>query len=113
MSTEKELGSKAFQEKDYHKAIEHFTRAIEETPSDHTLYSNRSACYYNLGKSNPALEDANKCIELKPDWSRGFQRKANALHQQGNFDYAIAVYEEGLKLDPSNSQISQGLEKCR
>jgi stress-induced-phosphoprotein 1 len=47
MATQKELGTKAFVAKDFDKAIEHFTAAIEETPQDHTLYSNRSACYYN------------------------------------------------------------------
>jgi stress-induced-phosphoprotein 1 len=46
--TEKDLGSKAFAAKDYKTAIEHFTKAIAENPSDHTLYSNRSASYYNL-----------------------------------------------------------------
>lgn len=50
MATQKELGTKAFQAKDYLKAIEHFTQAISESPHDHTLYSNRSACHFNLGQ---------------------------------------------------------------
>lgn len=80
MATFKEQGSKAFAEKNYQKAIEHFTNAINESPQDHTLYSNRSACYYNLQQSVKALEDAEKCIEIKADWDRGHQRKAMALH---------------------------------
>ena len=48
MATQKELGTKAFTTKDYAKAVEHFAAAIEENPLDHTLYSNRSACYYNM-----------------------------------------------------------------
>lgn len=48
MATQKELGTKAFMAKDFNKAIEHFTEAIKENPHDHTLYSNRSASYYNL-----------------------------------------------------------------
>lgn len=47
MATFKELGTKAFTAKDYDTAIKHFTEAIKENPQDHTLYSNRSACYYN------------------------------------------------------------------
>lgn len=58
MSTQKELGTKAFQAKDYNKSIEHFTNAINENPADHTLFSNRSACYYNLNQFDKALEDA-------------------------------------------------------
>jgi tetratricopeptide (TPR) repeat protein len=47
MATFKELGAKAFTAKDYDAAIKHFTEAIKENPQDHTLYSNRSASYFN------------------------------------------------------------------
>ncbi len=72
MSTQKELGTKAFTAKDFNKAIEHFTEAITENPGDHTLYSNRSACYYNINKASDALEDAEQCIKVKPDWGKGY-----------------------------------------
>jgi tetratricopeptide (TPR) repeat protein len=80
MATNKELGTKAFTAKDFDKAIEHFTHAIAESPQDHTLYSNRSASYYNKNEFDKALEDGEKCIEVKPDWGKGYQRKAMALH---------------------------------
>jgi stress-induced-phosphoprotein 1 len=48
MATFKELGTKAFSAKDYPKAVEHFTDAIKENPNDHTLFSNRSASYFNM-----------------------------------------------------------------
>jgi stress-induced-phosphoprotein 1 len=70
MATFKELGAKAFTAKDYPKAVEHFSSAIQESPSDHTLYSNRSACFYNMNLSAKALEDAEKCISIKPDWDK-------------------------------------------
>ena len=62
MATQKELGTKAFTGKDFDKAVEHFTNAIVENPQDHTLYSNRSASYYNLNQFEKALEDADMCI---------------------------------------------------
>ena len=113
MATFKELGNKAFSEKDYPKAVEHFSDAIKESPSDHTLYSNRSASYLNMGKAQLALSDADKCIEIKADWDRGHQRRAMALQNLGRFDDAIATFEQGLKLNPENAQIKQGLDQCR
>jgi stress-induced-phosphoprotein 1 len=86
MSTQKELGTKAFQEKDFNKAVSHFTKAIEETPNDHTLYSNRSACYYNLNQFTKALEDGEMCIKIKPDWDKSYQRRGMALHAMGMYD---------------------------
>jgi stress-induced-phosphoprotein 1 len=62
MATQKELGTKAFQAKDYPTAIEHFTEAIKENPQDHTLFSNRSACFYNSNNFPKALEDGNQCV---------------------------------------------------
>ncbi len=113
MATFKELGAKAFTAKDYDTAIKHFTEAIKENPQDHTLYSNRSACYFNQGKSSSALQDAEKCIEIKSDWDKGHQRRAMALQQMGHFDESIAAYEKGLQLNSENAQIKQGLEQCR
>ena len=105
MISEKALGTKAFQEKDYAKAVEHFSNALKETPDDHTLYSNRSACFYNSNQFDHALEDADKCIQVKPDWGKGYQRKAMALHAMGRYDEAIPEYEKGIQYDPTNAQI--------
>lgn len=113
MATQKELGTKAFGAKDFQKAIEHFSAAITESPFDHTLYSNRSACYYNLNQFAQALQDGEKCIEVKPDWGKGFQRRAMALHSMGKYDEAILDYEKGIQLDPENAQLKQGYEKCK
>ena len=75
----KELGSKAFAAKNYDEAIENFTKAIEENGSDHTLFSNRSASFYAKQDFEKALADAEKCIEVKPDWGKGYIRKGLAL----------------------------------
>ena len=103
MATQKELGTKAFQAKDFQKSIEHFSNAIGENPNDHTLYSNRSACYYNLNQFVKAQEDGDKCISVKPDWGKGYQRRAMALHSMGKLDEAIEAYEKGLQCEPGNA----------
>ena len=43
----KNQGNEAFKVKDYKKAIELFTKAIECNPNDHVFYSNRSSAYLN------------------------------------------------------------------
>lgn len=54
----KDEGNKAFAAKDYDKAIQLFSKAIDLDPSNHVLYSNRSAA--RAGKKDwvAALEDA-------------------------------------------------------
>jgi len=103
MSESKALGNEQFKAKNYEKAIEFYTKAIEETPNDHSIYGNRSASHYNLKSFDAASTDADKCIELKDDWAKGYQRKAMALHGQGNRAEALLNYKKGLERDPNNA----------
>ncbi|KAG9011137.1 Hsp90 cochaperone, partial [Tulasnella sp. 427] len=54
----KDQGNKAFAAKDYNKAIELFSQAIELDGSNHVLYSNRSAAKAGLKDWAGALQDA-------------------------------------------------------
>jgi stress-induced-phosphoprotein 1 len=88
----KALGNDAFKDKRYEEAIEHFSKAIECNPTDQTFYSNRSACFVNIGRYEEALKDGENCIKINPSWPRGFQRKGNALEYLHRIDDAIATY---------------------
>ncbi|RPB22888.1 hypothetical protein L211DRAFT_309410 [Terfezia boudieri ATCC MYA-4762] len=57
-------GNAAFAKKDFNKAIECFTKAIELDASNHVLYSNRSACYASQKNFDKALEDAEKTTRM-------------------------------------------------
>jgi stress-induced-phosphoprotein 1 len=74
------------------------------------LYSNRSAAYCSSKEYQKALEDADKTIELKADWAKGYSRKGAALHGLGKMEEAIQAYNSGLKIDPNNAQLKKGLE---
>lgn len=63
-----------------------------------------------MSKFNEALADSEKCIEIKPDWSKGFQRKGMAQQALGQMEDAIKNYEQGMKMDPNNAQCKQMLE---
>jgi stress-induced-phosphoprotein 1 len=52
--------------------VEFFTKAIEINPQDHIFFSNRSGAYSSLNQYEEALEDADMCISLKPDWGKGY-----------------------------------------
>ncbi|KAL4075682.1 chaperone [Scleroderma citrinum] len=108
----KDQGNKAFAAKDYDKAIDLFTQAIAIEPSNHVLYSNRSAA--NAGKRlySQALEDATKCLSINPIWGKGYARKGAALHGLRSYDLAIAAYEEGIRYEDSPA-LRKGLQEVR
>lgn len=77
------------------------------------LYSNRSACYCSLKQYDKALQDANKTIELKKDWAKGYSRKGAALFGEGDYAKAVEAYTEGLQIEPENAQLRKGLEDAK
>ena len=66
----KKEGNLALQEKKFQDAVNCYTEAIKLDASNHIFYSNRSAAYASLGQYEKALDDANKTVELKPDWPK-------------------------------------------
>lgn len=48
--------------------------------------SNRSAALLQLSKTGKALADAEECIRLRPDWDKGYFRKAAALEALGRME---------------------------
>eukprot|EP00668_Euglena_longa_P015208 GGOE01019263.1.p1 GENE.GGOE01019263.1~~GGOE01019263.1.p1 ORF type:complete len:881 (-),score=184.78 GGOE01019263.1:519-3086(-) len=109
----KNKGNAAFQAGDYQAAIFFFTKGMEHDPNNPTnyiFYSNRSAAYFALPDYKNALQDAETVLKLKPDWPKGYSRKGAALVGCKLLPQAIEAYKEGLKYDPTNSLLLEGLQ---
>ncbi|TDH67457.1 hypothetical protein CCR75_005965 [Bremia lactucae] len=106
-------GNKLLAAKQLSDAVEMYTRAIELDPENAVYYSNRSAAYLAMGDARgKALKDAEKCIDLKPTWWKGYSRKGAAEHALQRYDAARATYNEGLKLEPDNASLLQAAEEA-
>ena len=106
-------GNKAFTAKNYARAIELYTDAIDMDPTNHTLYSNRSGAYCGSKKYAQAAADARKVIELKADWPRGYTRLGAALQGQEDWEGAIDAFKKALELDPNNAGAKEDLATCQ
>ncbi|KAG5188523.1 hypothetical protein JKP88DRAFT_197773 [Tribonema minus] len=116
MSTAEELkakGNAAQQAGNFEEAIDFYSQAIALDGSNHIFYSNRSASYLSKGDADSALQDAEKCIEVKPDWPKAYTRKGAALHSLRRYDDAIAAYEAGAAVAPADDGIKRGLAEVQ
>ncbi|XP_009763346.1 hsp70-Hsp90 organizing protein 3-like [Nicotiana sylvestris] len=104
----KAKGNSAFAAGNFTDAVRHFTEAINLSPTNHVLYSNRSAAYASLNKFYEALADAEKTVELKPDWSKGYSRLGAAQLGLRKYNDAVLAYKKGLEIDPNNGVLKSG-----
>lgn len=108
----KARGNEALAAKEWDKAIDNYTIAIKLV-EDPVYYSNRSAAYLSKGFAESALKDANRAVELKPDWGKAYGRVGAALHKMGQFGKAAAAYEKGLEVEPGSANLMQGLDAVK
>lgn len=110
-SSFKDIGNQHLQAKQYDQAIEAYSEAIRIDPTDKVFYSNRSAAYLSKGDAENALKDGKKSVELDPSWPKGYSRVGAALHAQHKYQEAIASYNAGLKISPSDAGLQSGLKE--
>ena len=103
-------GNKCLAAKDFDGAIAKYSEAIALDPANHVFYSNRSAAYLSKGDANSALADADKCIEVKPDWPKGYGRKGAAHHSLQQYEQAFDAYEKGLAVAPNDAALKKGMQ---
>uniref|UniRef100_A0A8C9Z6T3 Stress-induced-phosphoprotein 1 n=1 Tax=Sander lucioperca TaxID=283035 RepID=A0A8C9Z6T3_SANLU len=110
VSALKDQGNKALSAGNIDEAVRCYTEALALDGSNHVLFSNRSAAYAKKGNYENALQDACQTIKIKPDWGKGYSRKAAALEFLGRLEDAKTTYHEGLRQEPSNQQLKEGLQ---
>ncbi|ORX51668.1 Metallo-hydrolase/oxidoreductase [Hesseltinella vesiculosa] len=88
-------GNQHYEKQQYNEAIQEYTKSMEHaTTADFLalLYSNRSSCYLLAHQLMLALMDAEKVIQLAPDWP-----KVKVELEQ--YDDAIQLYRRALEMD--------------
>lgn len=73
------------------------------------LYSNRALCLHKLGRHEESHQDAERCIELKADFVKGYLRGAVALRALKRPSEALAL----LKRGPNNEECMQMAAELR
>ena len=80
----REEGNVAVKSSKFKEALDFYSRAIELWSGDYRLFCNRSFCHLKLGQPKDALDDCQKCLSLKPYYSKALQRRAWALRDLVN-----------------------------
>ena len=107
----KEKGNKACKHKKYQEAVELYTKALDLYESA-IYYTNRSFAKLKLGNPQDALNDANRAIKLDKDYTKSYNRRADAYFALGSYQCALEDYRKVDNVYPSGSSIKERIEEC-
>jgi len=58
-----------------------------------------------------AIKDADKCIELDPNFIKGYSRKGDAHILAKEYHKALEAFEKGLAIDSEDADCKKGYAK--
>lgn len=92
----KEEGNQAYKNKQYQRAINCYTKAIQLFPSDANFYSNRALSYFNLGQYAQCVYDCDRATEINPALTKAWKKKASALVYMLRFGDAVLAMKNAV-----------------
>jgi len=87
--------------KEFERAIEDFSKAIELDPNDAEAYYNRGLAYAKLGKYEQAIKDYDKAIELNPALADAYYNRGVAYVKLNKHEQAIEDFSKAIELNPA------------
>ncbi|PIA36262.1 hypothetical protein AQUCO_03400280v1 [Aquilegia coerulea] len=108
----KSKGEDAFQTKNYLAATLWYSKALEISPHNPIVLSDRSLCWALLKDGDNALSDAEACLMLAPEWPKAYHRAGAAYSILEKFDRAVDAFSKGLKLAPKDKDLQKALREA-
>lgn len=111
----KHMGNAFMQRKEYDKAADCYTQALQLSPHgpySHVYYSNRAAALVSMKQFQEAVLDSERSLALKPDYGKAHARLGLAHFLLGNYRPALEAYTVALKYEPNNKSSKNYLEKA-
>eukprot|EP00299_Pterocystis_sp_00344_P018830 c9383_g1_i1.p1 GENE.c9383_g1_i1~~c9383_g1_i1.p1 ORF type:complete len:637 (+),score=174.18 c9383_g1_i1:2-1912(+) len=109
----KTLGNAKFQSSKFSEAVDLYTQAINLTPENNVLYSNRSIALAKLKRFEEALQDAEQSIKLDPTFTKAFLRKASALEGLELYPEALETLEVAEKIGSDAKSVSEAMARIQ
>jgi tetratricopeptide (TPR) repeat protein len=91
-------------EKDYNKALEYCTNAIQLNAAFSEAYVNRGNIYFDLKNYDLAYLDYKKSLELKPELYTTHENMGILFSTVKKYDSALVYFGTAIKLKPDNKQ---------
>ncbi|NOT46893.1 MAG: TonB family protein [Acidobacteria bacterium] len=107
-------GLEAFNKKEFKKAFDDVSAAIQVDPQSPTPYINRCAIYlYAWKQYAEAITDCSSAIRLATKSSMAYNHRGYAYEMSNSRPQAIADYKKALDIDPQNQAARANLNRLQ
>ena len=91
-------------------SVAFFTRVIDKNPNFAEGWNKRATVYYMLGKFDASMMDIHETLKLEPRHFGAMDGMGLIFIHLEQFDQAIDIYDQMLKIFPNNSSTKQKKE---
>lgn len=91
----KERGNELFKAGNFPDAIKEFDEGLRRDPNNKFLYSNRAFAYIKLMEPVQAMKDAEKALQLDPNFVKAWARKGTAHQLLKEYHKALDAFAKG------------------
>ncbi|ORY62858.1 mitochondrial outer membrane translocase receptor TOM70 [Leucosporidium creatinivorum] len=114
----KARGNKLYSSKKFPEAVIQYTKAIE-CEEQAVFYSNRAACYTNLGKHDKVVEDCTSALRLDPSYIKALNRRGTARENIGGIeslylalcDFTAAAIIDNFQTESTQVSVEKVMKK--
>jgi tetratricopeptide (TPR) repeat protein len=78
------------------RAVEWFTKSIQDNPSFFVAYHNRAVAYSKVGEYDKSIEDLKKAVQLNPDYPDAYGLMGLVYEIKEDYPSALKVYQQAL-----------------
>jgi tetratricopeptide (TPR) repeat protein len=94
----------------FSEAIRHAENKLNEEPDatlTSQLYNNRAAAQFHVGNYRSALQDCDKALSLKPDYTKPLMKALECCVKLERWEKALDYCNVGDKIAPQNAEVDK------
>ena len=103
-------GDAAMKKMQYTTANKMYSAAIKLDKTDFTAYYKRAISRIQKKSAGGALQDLDKALALKPDYTQALVQRGNVLMSLGRLEEARAQFQDVIKAHPENTAAAKKLQ---
>eukprot|EP00568_Trieres_chinensis_P013279 CAMPEP_0183317252 /NCGR_PEP_ID=MMETSP0160_2-20130417/57408_1 /TAXON_ID=2839 ORGANISM="Odontella Sinensis, Strain Grunow 1884" /NCGR_SAMPLE_ID=MMETSP0160_2 /ASSEMBLY_ACC=CAM_ASM_000250 /LENGTH=564 /DNA_ID=CAMNT_0025483235 /DNA_START=40 /DNA_END=1731 /DNA_ORIENTATION=+ len=108
----KDKGNAALQAGHPLEAVRHYSDALDHTPTNAVILSNRALAYIKVENYGLAITDATRAVEADPSYAKGYYRRGTAEFALNKFKSARKDFRKVCSLKPKDRDARTRLSAC-